>query len=182
MHGVAWLNDGRTVVAAYEDGSINAFDDRSGSLTWSLNVSTGPQSSTISCLASQTDDNEDLLFAGTSEGSLVTVSASERRVLGTDKLHSDEIRCVSSWRGVRNRSGPERTLLLTASSDSTVGLWSSQSGPGLGPSMARLGLLRGHSDKALSSAFVSVGNSSQNGEDSNPRLITSGADGNVILW
>ena len=170
VQGLAWLRDGRTVVAAYEDGTVAGYDTRrTASPAWTMPGTEGGAG--VSCIGVLSGPDDDLLYVGSVDGGLTVVSARERRVVRrSEQLHSGEIRHVSVW------GADGRRLVLTASSDCSAGLWDASFGQ-RNASLVRLADLRGHSDKALCSAFVPGHHYS-----SGPLSVTSGADGRVNIW
>jgi WD40 repeat protein len=158
VQGLVW-QDESVFVSGCEDGRLIAHDIRSATPVWSadLNAMVG-STRTISCLSLLGE--EGLLGVGSAQGCLSVLR--EGRLLKDLSLHTADLRCLLPLHYHHT------SLLLTASYDSTAALWSL---PGLGlGEVSRLS--GGHSDKLLSAAAFSR----------LPAVLTSGADGRVVLW
>lgn len=171
VHGLCWL-DG-LVAAAGEDGRINCFDPRTGSRVWTHSVHSGSSAGGLCSMVKYADKTGGggLLLTGHTDGTISLVSTWDRRTLLSRRLHGDEVRSVAIQSGVRG--GLE---VLTASSDGTAGVWSvSKSSQTSTWEAALLCKLVGHTDKVLNASFVS-------GLRDSETVVTSGADGRVLLW
>eukprot|EP01041_Mallomonas_annulata_P010053 gene10053-20944_t len=177
VHGVVWLDQGRLVVAASEEGALFCFDTRTASVVWTVALpqpsGRGGQTGTgTACLSSTVTDSDELLAAGNTDGSVVVVSSRERRVLLAEKLHDEEIRCVGMRsQGSTGRDRSNGFFMLTASSDCTGGLWHMDGADKR--RVDQMARFRGHSDKLLNASFVSEQTSNAPLGDS---ILTTGAD------
>lgn len=190
IHGLAWVNE-NLFVTGCDAGVVVGHDLRSARPAWSYSLSdalppgAGAQKG-ICCLS--------LLHAGSSSsilpspssvpmvagglGGFVTIfNAATGQIFSHEKLHSDDVRsiCVSP---VASRTRGELSVdLLTGSYDSTAALWRVTLD---GSNRVRYDgsprVLTGHTDKVLSAVpFLA-------GDRTAPDVLTTGADGKVILW
>lgn len=172
IQSLIWLDE-HTVLSGCEKGQLACSDVRSRRTAWTFDLfnDNNQKSSNICTL---TKCSSDYVVAGCTEGYASIISSRDRSVVTTERLHSDDIRGVSA---IAANSAPPRgaksaniAYVTTSSFDGSVGVWKIDChAPS---SFVPLSILRGHTDKVLSTVF----------NQSNGDIITSGADGSVLLW
>ena len=155
---------------------------------WSHQLQRGSDIPSVCCLAPL---GQDLIVVGRSKGWLQIVDVRNGQSVMEQHLHADDIRSLSILPlGTRR----ERWGLLTSSYDSTAALWSldpslcssSSSSRGDSADMDRVcekvcALSRGHADKVLCATFAVEAVAAIDLAQP-PPILTSGADGVVLLW
>jgi WD40 repeat protein len=119
--------------------------------------------------------NEDLLFIGCTKGIVTVLNMNERRVLLAEKLHNDDVKGIYELNSVS-----KDPFVVTTSFDGSAAVWKvdhstlqRQKRYGSGDKAFHMqSSLLGHTDKILG---LSVDNNTND-------IVTSGADGKVLLW
>ena len=150
-------------------------DLRSRKIAWTFDLlnDVSKKSSNICTMAKC---SADYVVVGCAEGFASIISNRDRSVVKTERLHKDDIRGVSciAASGVSGIARAVNSVYVSTSSfDGLVGVWKVDFNALSSPSMFRpLSILRGHTDKVLSTTF----------NHANGDIVTSGADGSVLLW
>ena len=150
---------------------------------WSHQLQRGSEVPSVCCLAPL---GQDLIVVGCSTGWLQIIDTRNGRSVVEQRLHLDDIRSLSILPLAKGKG----LGLLTSSYDSTAALWSLDSS--LCSSRSEnaasdkacekvFALSRGHSDKVLCAAFA-VGAGAEVDWARPPPILSSGADGVVLLW
>lgn len=163
------------VLSGCDKGALLAHDTRTASVAWSIQLSANG----ICHLGSLCDN---LLFSGHTNGEVNIFDVRTRRKMSSHVLHGGDVRSVALWTQPPPSSAPQldsasHLFALTTSFDGQGSVWrlSSQQGSSSssgGLDVAKVARLAGHTDKILSAVY-------------SPRthdVVTSGADGNVLMW
>lgn len=189
IHGLSWVNE-NLFVTGCDAGVIIGHDLRSARPAWSYSLSdalppgAGGQKG-VCCLAllgsPQSSANSPAsvpMVAGGLGGFVTLFNAATGQIFSHEKLHSEDVRCVSVSPATSRVRGELSVDLLTGSYDGTAAMWRVS----MDPSSSRVKyegsprVLTGHGDKVLSAVpFFAGGRSS-------PDVLTTGADGKVLLW
>jgi WD40 repeat protein len=204
IHGLVWLND-NVLITGCEDGILIGHDIRDRSPMWSFSLSDLLQrsgshnvvgrsvcaleyipllSSPVSPMSTPPPGGfvapplNNVLAIGCLGGSVTFVQADSpptKISLDMASAHNDDVRtllALPEYHGM-HRHGQ---LVFSASYDSTANLWSCNAAQRrIDPVLRcsnRANLRGGHSDKVLSAAAL----------QSTPSILTSGADGRIVLW
>jgi len=183
VQALLWL-DATTFTTADERGGLVGWDSRIDTHTWSV---VAPEEFSFCSLAllspwSSSSPPFSPIVAGCSRGTVIVLDPRKLKPfnsLAAAQLHQDDVRGVAalppsfsfSSLGRGQQQGQQGApLFASASFDGSAAVWALQ-----GQTFVRKALLQGaHSDKVLSVAAVAGGASGQ--------LVTTGADGRVVLW
>jgi hypothetical protein len=203
IHGLVWLND-NVLVTGCEDGILIGHDIRDRSSMWSLSLSELLQQSSgsfdavsrsvcaleyiplLSAAVSRESTPEgfisspsnSVLAIGGLNGSVTFVQADASRakvLMDMPTAHKADVRTLLALPEyhVSHRQAP---LVFSASYDSTANLWSCATAQRRNDPFLhctnRATFRSGHSDKVLSAAALQL----------TPSILTSGADGRIVLW
>lgn len=188
VHGLAWVNE-NLFVTGCDAGVVIGHDLRSARPAWSYCLSdalppgAGGQKG-ICCLAlmsnplgSVSSPASVAMAAGGLGGFVTLFNAATGQIYSHEKLHTDDVRSVAVLPATARARGDLSVDLLTGSYDHTAALWrvtldnTSRVKYEGGPK-----LLSGHTDKVLSAVPFFAGGRNA------PDVLTTGADGKVLLW
>jgi len=188
VHGLAWVNE-NLFVTGCDAGVIMGHDLRSARPAWSYTLSdalppgAGGQKG-ICCLSllgnslsSAASPASVPMVAGGLGGFVTLFNAANGQIFSHEKLHSDDVRSVSVLPATSRSRGELTVDLLTGSYDGTAAMWRvslEATNRVRYDSLKRV--LTGHGDKVLSAVPFFAGGRSA------PDVLTTGADGKVILW
>lgn len=188
IHGLAWVNE-TLFVTGCDAGVIVGHDLRSSRPAWSYSLSdalppgAGGQKG-ICCLSlfggphfSAGSSASVPMVAGGLGGFVTLFNAASGQIFSHEKLHSDDVRSVSVLPGTSRTRGEISADVLTGSYDGTAAVWRVCLDP---TNKVRYDgsprVLTGHADKVLGAVQFFAGGRSA------PDVLTTGADGKVILW
>lgn len=188
IHGLAWVNE-NLFVTGCDAGVIAGQDLRSPRPAWSYSLSdalppgAGGQKG-ICCLSllgnalsSGGSPNAVPMVAGGLGGFVTLFNAANGQIYSHEKLHTDDVRSVSVLPATARSRGELSVDMLTGSYDGTAALWRVSLEA---TSRVRYDgsprVLTGHTDKVLSAVPFFAGGRSA------PDILTTGAEGKVILW
>lgn len=189
IHGLAWVNE-NLFVTGCDAGVVVGHDLRSSRPAWSYSLSdalppgAGAQKG-ICCLSllgagsssSSSSSSSVPMVAGGLGGFVTIFNAATGQIFSHEKLHTDDVRSVCVSPATARTRGDLSVDLLTGSYDCTAALWRVTL-----DSNHRIRyegsprVLSGHADKVLSAVPFFAGGRSA------PDVLTTGADGKVILW
>ena len=181
VQALLWL-DATTFTTADEKGGLVGWDSRIDTHTWNVAAPEGISFCSLALLSPWASSSPPFcpIVAGCSRGTVMVLDPRKIRPFSSlvaGQLHQDDVRSLTalpssfSFSGRGQEQGqPGAPLFATASFDGTAAVWALQ-----GQSFVQRALLQGaHTDKVLGVASVSGGPSGQ--------LVTTGADGRVVLW
>lgn len=168
IHALQWL-DSNTLISGCEKGRIIAHDTRTTKSIWSIQL--GQEYGGVSTFSEVVDA---VVMIGHAAGRLSILDTTSRKIVNSDCFHTEDIRSVCLW---TSRVRQNDTLFgLTTSFDKQALVL--QMIPGKRPAIEPRYILRtiaklcGHTDKILCGRY----------SKSLDSILTSGADGNVIIW
>ena len=208
VHGLFWM-DANLVVSGCDKGRVIGHDLRTDSsasskIAWQhqLSRAAGGEGVAVCCL-SGVPGEAGLVAAGCAQGWLQLLDVRSGRRLCEQRLHSDDIRSLSLLPLAQSRprstarsllvpdsdseGGSWSWALLTSSYDGTAALWRQAAGAGAeGKCEQVFSLSGGHADKVLCASFAAGGDTTLSelrlDLSRPPAILTSGADGRVLLW
>ena len=163
-------------------GDINIIDSNSNSSSSS--------SGGISCI----DISNNMIFASTTNGYVTCIdrrmlgsSSSSNSYIGQERVHVGDVRSVAVVNDYGADSSQSQARILTGSHDGTGGMWlascdsSGSSDNSSGKfKLSQFAALNGHYDKVLCSIVAPM--QMANNREEEQVVLSSGADGRVLLW
>ena len=188
VHGFIWY-DNNVFITGCDQGQLIAHDLRTSQAIWSMDKISDIHNDKIGvcCLEYHNNESEgqsriyeDMILVGCTGGIISNVSFKERKINYSERIHGDDIRGVSILpnKHIRgNKSLPldnlHTSIYYAASSfDGTSSVWRKDFSATNGRYCHSMYKLSGHTDKVLGITHVPISND----------IITSGADGKVLLW
>jgi WD40 repeat protein len=194
IHGLAWLGDEDTaglILTGDEKGLIIAHDLRSSRPAWMLNLSDNPGLSnrggnSVCCMESvssmlggsqgQGQGHGNDVVVGCTGGYVSIIDPIQRTINHIHKAHNDDVRNISVYDSKKfnhNLNSNYFFNLVATSFDNICSIWEIDRN-NMSYNMKLNYMLKGHTDKVLG-----VSTRLDNGVLD---VITTGADGKVILW